>query len=76
MITSNVEYKKALFQKPGEQLNTQQLAYIILHAKRKQKTVTLLDLSNAFRELSHSLTLTVLQFNHIPREIQNIFSEL
>ena len=78
MITSNVECKKALFQKSVEQLNTQQLAYIIRHAKRKQKTsvVTLLDLKNAFGEVSHSLIPTVLQFHHIPREMQNIISEL
>ena len=58
--------------------HTQQLAYIIRHAKRKQKTlvVTLLDLKNAFGEVSHSLIPTVLQFHHIPREMQNIISEL
>ena len=57
--------------------HTQQLAYIIQHAKRKQKTlvVTLLDLKNAFEEVSHSLIPTVLQFHHIPREMQNIISE-
>ena len=57
---------------------TQQLAYIIRHAKRKQKTlvVTLLDLKNAFGEVSHSLIPTVLQFHHIPREMQNIISKL
>ena len=40
MITLNVECKKALFQKSVEQLieHTHQLAYIIRHAKRKQKT--------------------------------------
>ena len=55
--------KKALFQKSVEQLNTHcQLAYIIWHAKRKQKTlvVTFLDLKNAFGEVSHSLIPTVL----------------
>ena len=58
--------------------HTQQLAYIIRHAKRKQITsvVTLLDLKNAFEEVSHSLIPTVLQFHHIPREMQNIISEL
>ena len=58
--------------------HTQQLAYIIRHAKRKQKTlvVTLLDLKNAFREVSHSLIPTVLQFHHIPREMQNIINEI
>ena len=58
--------------------HTQQLAYIIRHAKRKQKTlvVTLLDLQNALGEVSHSLTPTVLQFHNIPREMQNIVSEL
>ena len=58
--------------------HTQQLAYIIRHAKRKQKAlvVTLLDLKNAFGEVSHSLIATVLQFHHIPREMQNIISEL
>ena len=58
--------------------HTRQLAYIIRHAKRKQKTlvVTLLDLKNAFGEVSHSLIPTVLQFHHIPREMQNIISEL
>ena len=50
----------------------------IRHAKRKQKTlaVTLLYLKNAFGEVSHSLIPTVLQFHHIPREMQNIISEL
>ena len=79
MITSNVECKKALFQKSVEQTeHTQQLAYIIRHTKRKEKTlvVTLLDLKNAFGEVSHSLIPTVLQFHHIPREVQNIISEL
>ena len=58
----------------GTTEHTQQLAYIIRHAKRKQKTlvVTLLDLKNAFGEVSHSLIPTVLQFHHIPREMQNI----
>ena len=58
--------------------HTQQLAYIIWHAKRKQKTlvVTLLDLKNVFGKVSHSLIPTVLQFHHIPREMQNIISEL
>ena len=58
--------------------HTQQLAYIISHAKRKQKTlvVTLLDLKNAFGEVSHSLIPTVLQLHHIPREMQNVISEL
>ena len=58
--------------------HTQQLAYITRHAKRKQKTlvVTLLDLKNAFGEVSHSLIPTVLQFHHIPREMKNIISEL
>ena len=59
--------------------HTQQLAYIIRQAKRKQKTlvvVTLLDLKNAFGEVSHSLIPTVLQFHHIPRQMQNIIREL
>ena len=58
--------------------NTQQLAYIILHAKGKQKTlvVTLMDLKNAFGEVSNSFIPTVLEFHHIPREMQNIISEL
>ena len=57
--------------------HTHKLAYVIRHAKRKQKTsvVTLLDLKNAFREVSHSVIPTVLQFHHIPREMQNIISE-
>ena len=52
--------------------HTQQLAYIIWHAKRKQKTlvVTLLDLKNDFGEVNHSLIQTVLQFHHIPREMK------
>ena len=60
------------------QKSLQQLAYIIRHAKRKQRTlvVTLLDLKNAFGEVSHSLIPTVLQFRHIPREMQNIINEL
>ena len=62
----------------GTTEHTQQLAYIIRHAKRKQKTlvVTLLDLKNAFGEVSHSLIPTVLQFHHIPREMQNIIREI
>ena len=59
--------------------HTHQLAYIIRHAKRKQKTlvVTLLDLKNAFGEVSHlSLIPTMLQFHHIPQKMQNIISEL
>ena len=56
----------------------QQLAHIIRQVKRKQKTliVTLLGLKNGFGEVSHSLIPTVLQFHHIPREMQNIISEL
>ena len=51
MITWNVECKKAFFPKiSGTIEHTHQLAYIIRHAKRKQKTlvVTLLNLKNAF----------------------------
>ena len=51
----------------------------IHYTARQKKTetlvVTLLDLKNAFGEVSHSLIPTVLQFHHIPREIQNIISE-
>ena len=50
----------------GTTEHTQQLAYIIRHVKRKQKTLV----------VSHSLIPTVLQFHHIQREIQNITSEL
>ena len=58
--------------------HTHQLVYIIRQAKSKQKTlvVTLLDLKNAFGQVSHSLIPTVLQFHHIPQEMQNIISEL
>ena len=38
--------------------------------------MTLLDLKNAFGDVSHSLIPTVLQFHHIPRQMQNIISEL
>ena len=62
----------------GVQKSLQQLAYIIRHAKRKQRTlvVALLDLKNAFGEVSHSLIPTVLQFHHIPQEMQNSINEL
>ena len=81
MITSNVRYKMALFQKSLEHLNTHSSLHTLYSTpkeNRRQKTlvVTLLDLKNVFREVSHSLIPTVLQFHHISREMQSIISEL
>ena len=53
---------------------TQQLAYIKWHAKNISSDIA--GAKNPFGEVSHSLIPTVLQFHHMPREMQNIISEL
>ena len=48
------------------------LGYMINHARRKQKslTITLIDLRNAFGEVNHNLIDAVLEFHHIPGNTQ------
>ena len=55
-----------------------QLAQIIRHAKLKQRTlvVTPLDLNNAFGEVHHNLIMEILEYHHMPNEVQNMISDL
>ena len=52
--------------------HTANLSNIINQARLKQRslTVTLLDLKNAFREVHHNLIRCVLQYHHVPSEVQ------
>ena len=45
-----------------------QLSYLINQSRKKQRsiTITLLDLKNAFGEVSHNLIETTLKYHHIP----------
>ena len=54
--------------------HTEHLTYIINHARlhQRQVIVTLLDLRNAFGTVDHRLIKKVLQYHHIPVEIQSI----
>ena len=54
--------------------HTSQLAYLLRHAKKNQKSivVTLLDLKNAFGEVDHRLISRTLEYYHIPKEIMEI----
>ena len=48
-----------------------QLSYLINQSRKKQRsiTITLLDLKNAFGEVSHNLIETTLKYHHIPDSI-------
>ena len=54
------------------------MSYLINHARIKQRSlvITLLDLKNAFGEVHHSLITEVLNYHHMPEEIQKLISSL
>ncbi|CAB4030260.1 Hypothetical predicted protein [Paramuricea clavata] len=58
--------------------HTAHMAHIINTARIKQRSVviTLLDLKNAFSELHHNLIHEVLQYRHIPGQINNLIRSL
>ena len=55
-----------------------QLSYLINQSRKKQRsiTITLLDLKNAFGEVSHSLIKTTLRYHHIPDSIIEIITAI
>ena len=62
---------------PGTIEHTELLTYIINHSRRKQRdmVITLLDLKNAFGEVSHDLLRMTLKFHHVPEEIISLINE-
>ena len=58
--------------------HTSHMSYLINHARNKQRSlvITLLDLKNAFGEVHHSLITEVLNYHHMPEEIQKLISSL
>ena len=58
--------------------HTETLTHIINHARKNQRSliITLLDLKNAFGEVSHDLLLTVLKYHHFPDHIINLVKSL
>ena len=54
------------------------MACLINHAKIKQRSlvITLLDLKNVFGEVHHNLITEVLNYHHMPEEIQKLISSL
>ena len=58
--------------------HTSQMAYLINHAGIKQRSlvITLLDLKNAFGKVHHNLITEVLNYYHMPKEIQKLISNL
>ena len=54
------------------------MAYLINHARIKQQSlvITLLDYKNAFGEVHHSLITEVLNYHHMPEEVQRLISSL
>ena len=58
--------------------HTSQMSYLINHAriKRRSLVITLLDLKNAFGKVNHSLITEVLNYHHMPEEIQKLISSL
>ena len=58
--------------------HTSQMSYLINHARIKQRSlvITLLDLINAFGEVHHNLITEVLNYHHMPEEIQKLISSL
>ena len=53
---------------------TSHMAYLINHSKRKQRSIviTLIDLKNAFGEVHHNLIKCILEYHHVPFEIQSL----
>ena len=58
--------------------HTETLTHIINNARKKQRSliITLLDLQNAFDEVSHDLLLSVWKYHHIPDHIINLVKSL
>ena len=58
--------------------HTSQLAYLLRHAKKNQKSivVTLLDLKNAFGEVDHRLIVSTLEYHHVPQHIIDIILDI
>ena len=54
------------------------MSYLIKHARIKQPSlvITLLDLKNTFGEVHNTLITEVLNYHHIPEEIQKLISSL
>ena len=54
------------------------LTHVINQARNKQKsvTITLIDLQNAFGEVSHNLIDTVLEYHHMPPDVRELFKAL
>ena len=50
------------------------LSYLINHARKKQKslTITLIDLRNAFGEVHHNLIDTILEYHHVDQQVRDI----
>ena len=53
--------------------HTSHMAYLINHSKRKQRSIviTFIDLKNAFGEVHHNLIKCILEYHHVPFEIQS-----
>ena len=58
--------------------HTQVLSHVIRDAKRHQRSIviTLLDLRNAFGEVSHGLISASLKYHHVPDEIISIIRDI
>ena len=58
--------------------HTSHMAYLINHSKRKQRSIviTLIDLKNAFGEVHHNLIKCILEYHHVPFEIQSLVESL
>ena len=50
------------------------LSYLINHARKKQKnlTITLIDLRNAFGEVHHNLIDTIFEYHHADQQVRDI----
>ena len=50
------------------------LSYLINHARKEQKslTITLIDLRNAFGEVHHNLIDTILEYHHVDQQVRDI----
>ena len=50
------------------------LSYLINHARKKQKslTITLIDLRNAFGEVHQNLIETILEYHHVDQQVRDI----
>ena len=50
------------------------LSYLINHARKKQKTltITLIDLRNTFAEVHHTLIDTISEYHHVDQQVRDI----